>query len=167
MIRKDETMFCSELPPRIHDSLEILVCLARESGPLHAQKIARNAELPPSQTAKILQSLGWAGFVVSRRGTKGGFWLAQPANQIRATEVIDFFARRYRGRSQGEQDPLARILDRVLARCQKAFDEITIADLARSMSCKPHSVSRSKQKTRWSPESLGGRPASKRAPSTV
>jgi len=147
-IRKGEIMLCSELPPRIHESLEILVCLAHEPGPSHAQEIAGKAELPPAQTAKILQSLAWAGFVESRRGAKGGFWLAQPAERIRAAEVIDFLSRRSRGRSQEQRDPLARALARVLARCQKAFDEITIADLARAVSCKPRGVSRSGRKTR-------------------
>lgn len=160
-------MFCSELPSRIRESLKTLVCLTRARGSLRAQEIASYAELPPAQTAKILQSLGWAGFVESRRGTKGGFWLAQPADRIRTAEVIDFFTRRTRGRSQDQQDPVARALARVLARCQKEFDEITIADLARAVSCKPHSVSRSKQKSRRVPESLRGSPARKKPVSVI
>jgi Rrf2 family protein len=160
-------MFCSELPRRTQESLKILVCLAHASGPLQAKEVAARAELPPAQTSKILQSLGWAGFAVSRRGTKGGFWLAQPAGRIRAAEVINFFTHRNRGHSKAQQDPLTRALGRVLARCQKAFDEITIADLARSMSCRPHNISRSKQKARRVPEPSRGRPASKRSPSIV
>ena len=160
-------MFCSELPPRIQESLRILVCLAHAPGPLRAREVASKAELPPDQTAKILQSLGWAGFVVSRRGTKGGSWLAQPADRIRAAEVIAFFTRRKFGRSQDQQDPLARALTRVLANCQKAFDEITIADLAREVRCKPHGTSRSIRKTRRVPRNRRKTPVAKKSPSTV
>jgi len=64
-------MFCSELPPPIHESLEVLLCLAHKSGPSHSQEIAEKAKLPPAQTAKILQSLAWAGFVEFSLGHEG------------------------------------------------------------------------------------------------
>jgi Rrf2 family protein len=123
-------MPCVEIPARIVESLRTLACLADVSGPLQAQEIASRAGLPPAQTAKILQLLGWAGFVASRRGTKGGFWLVQPADRIRAAEVMTFLTHRVRTAPHRQMDPLAAVLARVLTRCQKEFDEITIADLA-------------------------------------
>lgn len=48
-------MLCSNLPPRIYESLKTLCCLAKGSGPLQAHEIAFAAHLPPAQTAKILQ----------------------------------------------------------------------------------------------------------------
>jgi Rrf2 family protein len=85
-------VFCMDLPPRIYESLKTLGCLANARGPLQAHEIASATGLPPAQTAKILQSMTWAGFVESRRGARGGFWLVVPASRIRVTDVIEFFS---------------------------------------------------------------------------
>ncbi len=101
-------MLCAELPPRIYESLKTLCCLANASEPLQAQEIASAASLPPAQTAKILQLMTWAGFVESRRGTKGGFWLIRPPDAIHVTDVDDFFAHRTRVHRPRKRDGFAK-----------------------------------------------------------
>jgi Rrf2 family protein len=129
-------MLCNSLPPRIYESLKTLCCLANATGPLQASEIASAAELPPAQTAKILQMMTWAGFVESRRGTKGGFWLASPANRIRVTDVTGFFA--HQGQQHAlEKDGLLKALERATAQCKKEFSRITVADLAKMSGCEP------------------------------
>jgi len=86
-------MLCPELPPRIYESLRTLCCLAAANRPLQAQEIALASSLPPAQTAKLLQQMTSGGFVWSRRGAKGGFWLRKPAASIRVTDVAAFFCR--------------------------------------------------------------------------
>ena len=130
-------MLCAGLPPRIYESLKTLCCLANATGPVQAHEIASAAGLPPAQTAKILQLMTWAGFIESRRGTKGGFWLVTPANQIRVTDVADFFTHHAQGSLRQEKDPLLKALARATARCQKEFAHITVADLAKVSGCKP------------------------------
>lgn len=130
-------MLCSNLPPRIYESLKTLCCLANASGPLQAHEIASAAELPPAQTAKILQMMTWAGFVESRRGTKGGFWLAKSAARIRVTDVADFFAHHGEEKGSMEKDGLFKALSQATARCRKEFSRITVADLARASGCEP------------------------------
>lgn len=130
-------MLCSDLPPRIYESLKTLCCLANASGALQAQEIASAAKLPPAQTAKVLQMMTWAGFVESRRGTKGGFWLAKPAGRIRVTDVADFFARHSTAKGPMERDGLCKALEQATARCRKEFSRITVADLARASGCEP------------------------------
>lgn len=130
-------MLCSNLPPRIYESLKTLCCLANASGPLQAHEIATAAELPPAQTAKILQMMTWAGFVESRRGTKGGFWLATPANRIRVTDVTDFFAHQGERQSSSQKDGLLKALEHATAHCKKGFSRITVADLAKVSGCEP------------------------------
>ena len=124
-------MLCSNLPPRIYESLKTLCCLANAASPLQAQEIASAAKLPPAQTAKILQMMTWAGFVESRRGTKGGFWLTKPANRIRVTDVADFFAHHSGARGSMEQDGMFKVLSQATVRCRKEFSRITVADLER------------------------------------
>lgn len=129
-------MLCEGLPPRIYESLKTLCCLANASEPLQAHEIASAASLPPAQTAKILQLMTWAGFVESRRGTKGGFWLVKPADGIRVTDVADFFSHHTHGHGLRRRDGLLKALKRATARCQKEFARITVADLAKASGCK-------------------------------
>jgi DNA-binding IscR family transcriptional regulator len=135
-------MLCAGLPPRIYESLKTLCCLANAVGPLQAHEIASAAELPPAQTAKILQLMTWAGFIESRRGTKGGYWLVTPAQTIRVTDVADFFTHHIQGDLRQERDPLLKALARATARCRKEFAQITVADLAKVSGCEPTVSSR-------------------------
>ena len=137
-------MLCSGLPPRIYESLKTLCCLANATGPLQAHEIAGAAGLPPAQTAKILQLMTWAGFVESRRGTKGGFWLIVPAERIRVTDVADFFTHHTKDILRRKQDPLLKALAKATARCQKEFVQITVADLAKVSGCEPAESNRSR-----------------------
>jgi DNA-binding IscR family transcriptional regulator len=135
-------MLCAGLPPRIYESLKTLCCLANAAGALQAHEIAAAANLPPAQTAKILQLMTWAGFVESRRGTNGGFWLVTPAERIRVTDVADFFAHHTQGNLRPERDPLLKALAPAAARCRKEFAQITVADLAKVSGCEPTASSR-------------------------
>ena len=88
-------MHWPELPNRVRESLMTLLCLAGAKEPMLARDIASHAGLPPAQTAKVLQLLTWAGFIKSRRGSKGGFWLAKemkPFSGVQETSVCDFCA---------------------------------------------------------------------------
>jgi len=128
-------MLCAGLPPHIYESLKTLCCLANASGPMQAHEIASEADLPPAQTAKILQLMTWAGFVESRRGTKGGFWLVTPAKDIRVTDVADFFAHHAPQHMPKKRDGLLKALKEATARCRKEFERITVADLAKVCEC--------------------------------
>ncbi len=129
-------MLGAGLPPRLYQSLKALCCLANAAGPLQAHEIAAAASLPPAQTAKILQLMTWAGFVESRRGTKGGFWLVTPPKRIRITDVADFFVHHTQGDLPKKRDGLLRALKQATARCHKEFAHITVADLAKTSGCK-------------------------------
>lgn len=122
-------MLCSNIPPRIHESLKTLCCLAQASGPLQAHEIARATDLPPAQTAKILQLMTWAGFVKSRRGRSGGFWLVVPARKIRVTDVVEFFATH--PEAGHKQDAIEQALAEATARCQREFKRVTLADITK------------------------------------
>jgi len=121
-------MHWPELPNRVRESLMTLTCLAETRAPMLARDIASHADLPPAQTAKLLQLLTWAGFVKSRRGSKGGFWLAMPAERIRVKDVICFFEPGFLN-SQGPEDPISRRLVQATACCRHKIATITIADL--------------------------------------
>ncbi|MBI5642492.1 MAG: Rrf2 family transcriptional regulator [Deltaproteobacteria bacterium] len=52
------------------------------------QEISVAQDVPRSYLSKIMQSLTRSGLVKSRRGAKGGFFLARPAEEITLRETI-------------------------------------------------------------------------------
>ena len=53
------------------------------------QDISDSQEVPRSYLSKIMQHLTKAGLAKSRRGAKGGFFLARPADTITLREAIE------------------------------------------------------------------------------
>lgn len=51
--------------------------------------IAEKQEVPKSYLSKIMQHLARAGLVQSRRGARGGFYLARPAGEITLRQAIE------------------------------------------------------------------------------
>ena len=62
-------------------ALRILRTLHQE-GQQSAASIAQREHMPKAVTLKILKELHTAGLVSSRRGSSGGYLLAQPCNQL-------------------------------------------------------------------------------------
>jgi FeS assembly SUF system regulator len=61
----------------------------REVGSTHnAREVAGDTQLPAPVVSKILKALARAGLLDSHRGSKGGYRLARPADQISVTEMI-------------------------------------------------------------------------------
>ena len=52
-------------------------------------EISETQEVPKSYLSKIMQNLVRSGLVKSRRGAKGGFVLARPADQITLRQTIE------------------------------------------------------------------------------
>ncbi len=83
-------MSWAELPKRLEYALQSLCCLVWAEGPTHANEVARRAGIPRAEAAKILHQLTWGGFVFSRRGSKGGFWLRMPPDRVHVGDIIKF-----------------------------------------------------------------------------
>lgn len=77
---------------KTHYALRSLVELAscHEQGPLSVTDIASRQNIPLRFLETILNQLKQAGFVVSRRGSQGGYLLAQAPNQLTVGEVMRF-----------------------------------------------------------------------------
>jgi FeS assembly SUF system regulator len=57
-------------------------------GPHAARDVAAATELPLPAVSKLLKSLARQGLLISSRGTKGGYRLARPAEQITVPQMI-------------------------------------------------------------------------------
>ena len=118
----------SSLPKRVHSALKCLCCLAEAGTPLQAHQVADRIGVGRPETAKILQLLSWGGFVQSKRGTKGGFWLRETPEQIRAGKVISFFLSNHSVEANDE-DPVSRAIVKSNAHCQAVLESLTLADI--------------------------------------
>jgi Rrf2 family protein len=126
------------ISPTAEYALRAVVALGQQRGePVTTTRIADMTRVPAGYLAKVLQILGKAGLVVSRRGLGGGFVLSRPAERISVLEVVNAV------------DPISRIdscplnipshgtnlcplhnrLDEAIASVEKSFAETTIADL--------------------------------------
>ena len=70
--------------------LVLMSYVARSQGPaLHtARELARESRLPLPTVSKLLKVLLQSGFLVSHRGTKGGYSLARAAEEISVADII-------------------------------------------------------------------------------
>ncbi|MFQ5926384.1 MAG: RrF2 family transcriptional regulator [Terriglobia bacterium] len=117
------------LPKRVHYALKSLCWLARAEKPVRAHELAHRLTIPPAEAAKVLYLLTWAGFVSSRRGSKGGFWLRLPAHNIRVEDVIAFFHPPADHGGKDSNDPVLQVWQDTAAPSHRAFAQLTLADL--------------------------------------
>lgn len=63
--------------------------LASSDGePIKGEHLAESQDIPLQFLEQILLELKKAGIVRTRRGAKGGYWLAKPASEVNLAEVI-------------------------------------------------------------------------------
>jgi Rrf2 family protein len=61
---------------------------ASPDGPVKGERLAEAQEIPFQFLEHILLDLKRAGIVRARRGARGGYWLARPADQVTVADVI-------------------------------------------------------------------------------
>jgi Rrf2 family cysteine metabolism transcriptional repressor len=69
-----------------------LIDLARrksEDKPVHLREIAQAQRIPQSTLMQIMLKLKSAGLVRSSRGADGGYWLAQPPDEIKLGQILN------------------------------------------------------------------------------
>jgi Rrf2 family protein len=112
---------------------------AAGDGPVKGDRIAQAQEIPANFLENILADLRNAGIVASRRGTDGGYWLAQPADEVSLADVIravDGPLANVRGvRSeqlayQGSAEGLRDVWVAVRASLRAVLEQVTLADVA-------------------------------------
>ncbi len=71
----------------------ILIDLAQKKNqePIQVSKIASSQNIPVKYLEQILRKLKMAGFVQSIRGSRGGYFLAEPANTITLGKIVRLF----------------------------------------------------------------------------
>lgn len=65
------------------------IALNRRAKPVLAGRIAQEYGIPVEYLLKILQQLVRSGLLISKRGPRGGFTLAKPADTINLVQIIE------------------------------------------------------------------------------
>jgi DNA-binding IscR family transcriptional regulator len=95
---------------------------------MQSPEISGKTGVSPAETAKVLQLLVMGGFVISRRGSKGGFQLARSPDQITTGEVVNFFLAKHPIEPAGDC-PVMCALQETITPGQEAFARLTLAEI--------------------------------------
>jgi Rrf2 family protein len=128
-----------------------------QDSPRKVDEMAQAQNIPVSFLENILTQLRSAGIVRSQRGPEGGYWLAQPADQlllgtvIRAVEGPLVGVRGQRPEEvsyNGAAESLQPVWLALRANIRKVVDHVTVADIATGKLPK-HIVALTKQEEAW------------------
>ena len=111
---------------------------AAEEGPIKGERLAEAQDIPLQFLEHILLELKHAGIVRARRGAKGGYWLARPADDITIAEIVRAVegpiahvqssppeSIEYRGNAKHLQE----VWIAVRANLRAVLEQVTLADL--------------------------------------
>lgn len=111
---------------------------AADEGPVKGEKLAEAQDIPLQFLEHILLELKHAGIVRARRGAKGGYWLARPADDVTIADVVRAVegpiahvqssppeAIEYRGNAKH----LKEVWIAVRASLRTVLEQVTLADL--------------------------------------
>ena len=108
-------------------------------GPVKGERISQAQDIPLKFLENILGELKHSGLVRSQRGTDGGYWLAQPAEEITIADVIRAVEgplASVRGESpetlqyEGSAEPLNKLWVAVRANLREVLETVTLANVA-------------------------------------
>lgn len=111
---------------------------ASEEGPIKGERLAEAQDIPLQFLEHILLELKHAGIVRARRGAKGGYWLARPADEVTIADIVRAVegpiahiqstppeAIEYRGNAEHLQE----VWIAVRASLRTVVEHVTLADL--------------------------------------
>jgi len=112
---------------------------AAEEGPVKGERLATAQDIPLQFLEHILLELKHAGIVRARRGAKGGYWLAKPADEVTVADIVRAVegpianvqsnppeSIEYTGNAQHLQE----VWIAVRANLRAVLEEVTLANLA-------------------------------------
>lgn len=106
------------------------LCHVAYRGYASAHVIAEQQAIPSRYLEEIIGELRKAGFVVGKRGPRGGYRLAKPADEIAVSEVIEVLSSGANNNTGEPQDEITRLVERsVDKRFELAVGELSLEQL--------------------------------------
>jgi Rrf2 family iron-sulfur cluster assembly transcriptional regulator len=117
------------LSTKVRYGLRALTHVAHR-GYASAQVIAEQQAIPSRYLEEIIGELRKAGFVVGKRGPRGGYRLARPAGEIAVSEVISVLSNSGSAHTGEPQDEITRLVEHsVDQRIESAVGELSLEEL--------------------------------------
>ena len=110
-----------------------------QDSPRKVDEVAQAQSIPVSFLENILTQLRSSGIVRSQRGPEGGYWLAQPADEVNLADIIRAVEGPLVGvRGQrpeeieyvGSAESLQQVWIALRANLRKVLEHVTVADVA-------------------------------------
>jgi Rrf2 family protein len=110
-----------------------------QQSPRKVDDVAQAQRIPVSFLENILTQLRSSGIVRSQRGPEGGYWLAQPADQLNLADVIRAVEGPLVGvrgmrpeeiEYVGSAESLQQVWIALRANLRKVLEQVTVADVA-------------------------------------
>jgi Rrf2 family protein len=110
-----------------------------QSSPRKVDEVAQAQNIPVSFLENILTQLRSSGIVRSQRGPEGGYWLAQPADEVNLANIIRAVEGPLVGvRGQrpeeieyvGSAESLQQVWIALRANLRRVLERVTVADVA-------------------------------------
>ncbi|MDQ2622239.1 MAG: Rrf2 family transcriptional regulator [Actinomycetota bacterium] len=95
--------------------------------PLPVKELAERRDIPDQFLEQLFSTLRRSGLLTSHRGSKGGYTLSRPAEEITVLEVVQALD----GKVGQEADEAGGIWADGIAALRKVFSETTISDIER------------------------------------
>jgi Rrf2 family transcriptional regulator, iron-sulfur cluster assembly transcription factor len=106
------------------------LCHVAYRGYASAHVIAEQQAIPSRYLEEIIGELRKAGFVVGKRGPRGGYRLAKPADEIAVSDVIEVLSSGATNNTGEPQDEITRLVERsVDKRFELAVGELSLEQL--------------------------------------
>lgn len=107
----------------------VALALEGESGKVkRASALALASGTPGKFMEQVMRWLRQGGFVVSRRGSGGGYELARPAEKIRMSEVVAWVDGRGVGRGEGRGDAVGEVWGKLQKDAASAASKVLAAE---------------------------------------
>lgn len=106
------------------------LCHVAYRGYASAHVIAEQQSIPSRYLEEIIGELRKAGFVVGKRGPRGGYRLAKPAGEIAVADIIDVLTTQSNTSTGEPQDEITRLVEfSVDQRFESAVGELSLEQL--------------------------------------
>ncbi len=101
----------------------------KENTPLQIKEISASADIPQNYLEQLLSKLRRAGLVKSIRGARGGYILANPANEIKVVDILTVLEDDIKVIDSKARNPVLNIFFDEAKKNTKELFDITLEEL--------------------------------------
>lgn len=119
-----------KLSTKVLYAVRIMLDIAQQNELTPLKYTAERQGISEKYCEQLIASLRAAGLVKSVRGTRGGYLLGRPANEISLGEIVRTIDDAYDPSDDPRDEAIVKAFDQVQAAMWKTLDALTVKDIA-------------------------------------